>query len=258
MRPGSGRGSEARAPASRSRPAGPILPSPGDPASSWRESIGNPGPSRERGRSCCLRPRRVRIRRAGPSGDTMSRCGPTGSVPAPAGPTMLGCSNRAPRAPVCWWCCLPSTRARRSGRSCVTSEPATPTTTCSWWTTGPRTTPQRPRGLRGPSCAASRSTWVSAVPMRTAYKFAERHGYQVVVQVDADGQHDPSYIEKLVDGLADSDLIIGARFAGVGEAPVPRCFADSPCVCSPGCCRGSRSDLSPMSPAVSAPPGRAA
>ena len=53
--------------------------------------------------------------------------------------------------------------------------------------------------------------------MRTAYKFAHRGGYDVVVQVDADGQHDPSYIEKLVDGLADSDLMIGARFAGVGE-----------------------------------------
>jgi glycosyltransferase involved in cell wall biosynthesis len=53
--------------------------------------------------------------------------------------------------------------------------------------------------------------------MRTAYKFAARHGYQVVVQVDADGQHDPSYIEKLVDGLSDADLVIGARFAGVGE-----------------------------------------
>jgi glycosyltransferase involved in cell wall biosynthesis len=53
--------------------------------------------------------------------------------------------------------------------------------------------------------------------MRTAYKFAARHAYQVVVQVDADGQHDPAYIEKLVDGLTDADLVIGARFAGVGE-----------------------------------------
>jgi glycosyltransferase involved in cell wall biosynthesis len=53
--------------------------------------------------------------------------------------------------------------------------------------------------------------------MRTAYKYAERHGYHVVVQVDADGQHDPAYIEKLVDGLTDADLVIGARFAGVGE-----------------------------------------
>ena len=53
--------------------------------------------------------------------------------------------------------------------------------------------------------------------MRTAYKFARREGYDVVVQVDADGQHDPSYIQKLVDGLSASDLVIGARFAGVGE-----------------------------------------
>lgn len=53
--------------------------------------------------------------------------------------------------------------------------------------------------------------------MRTAYKFALRGGYDVVVQVDADGQHDPAYIEKLVGGLADSDLVIGARFAGLGE-----------------------------------------
>jgi glycosyltransferase involved in cell wall biosynthesis len=53
--------------------------------------------------------------------------------------------------------------------------------------------------------------------MRTAYKFALRHGYDVVVQVDADGQHDPAYIEQLVSKLADADLVIGARFAGVGE-----------------------------------------
>lgn len=53
--------------------------------------------------------------------------------------------------------------------------------------------------------------------MRTAYKYAARGGYQVVVQVDADGQHDPSYIEKLVDGLSEADLVIGARFAGVGD-----------------------------------------
>ncbi|WP_240755877.1 glycosyltransferase family 2 protein [Nocardioides iriomotensis] len=53
--------------------------------------------------------------------------------------------------------------------------------------------------------------------MRAAYKFALRHGYDVVVQVDADGQHDPAYIHKLVDGLADVDLVVGARFAGIGE-----------------------------------------
>ena len=53
--------------------------------------------------------------------------------------------------------------------------------------------------------------------MRTAYKYADRHGYDVVVQVDADGQHDPRYVEELVSKLSDADLVIGARFAGVGE-----------------------------------------
>jgi glycosyltransferase involved in cell wall biosynthesis len=58
--------------------------------------------------------------------------------------------------------------------------------------------------------------------MRTAYKFAQRENYQVVVQVDADGQHDPSYIKALVERLSDSDLVVGARFAGVGDYKAAR------------------------------------
>lgn len=73
--------------------------------------------------------------------------------------------------------------------------------------------------------AASAGALVCSLPfnlgvggaMRTAYKFAVRRGYDVVVQVDADGQHDPTYIQKLIGGLSDVDLIVGARFAGVGE-----------------------------------------
>ncbi len=55
--------------------------------------------------------------------------------------------------------------------------------------------------------------------MRAGYRFALRHGYDVVVQVDADGQHDPAYIPALVAALADSDIVIGARFAGEGDYP---------------------------------------
>lgn len=50
--------------------------------------------------------------------------------------------------------------------------------------------------------------------MRTGYRYARDHGYDVAIQVDADGQHDPRYIPKLVDALDDHDLVIGARFAG--------------------------------------------
>lgn len=53
--------------------------------------------------------------------------------------------------------------------------------------------------------------------MRTAYKFAQREEYDVVVQVDADGQHDPAFIATLLERLEHSDLVVGARFAGVGE-----------------------------------------
>lgn len=62
--------------------------------------------------------------------------------------------------------------------------------------------------------------------MRAAYRYACDGGFAFVVQVDADGQHDPSEIEQLlaVDG---ADIVIGARFAGRGEYAVrgPRRWA---------------------------------
>jgi glycosyltransferase involved in cell wall biosynthesis len=63
--------------------------------------------------------------------------------------------------------------------------------------------------------------------MRAGYRYALRHDYDVVVQVDADGQHDPDYIDALIDGLSNSDIVIGARFAGVGDYPArgPRRWA---------------------------------
>lgn len=53
--------------------------------------------------------------------------------------------------------------------------------------------------------------------MRTGYRYAIRHGYDAAVQVDADGQHDPAFLDQLLDGLRDADVVIGARFAGEGD-----------------------------------------
>ena len=63
--------------------------------------------------------------------------------------------------------------------------------------------------------------------MRTGYRYARDHDYDVAIQVDADGQHDPRYVPKLVDALDDVDLVLGARFAGVGDYTVkgPRKWA---------------------------------
>lgn len=53
--------------------------------------------------------------------------------------------------------------------------------------------------------------------MRAGYRYALRHGYDAVVQVDADGQHDGAYVNALVHGLREADVVIGARFAGAGD-----------------------------------------
>ncbi len=55
--------------------------------------------------------------------------------------------------------------------------------------------------------------------MRAGYTYALRHGYDVTVQVDADGQHDPSQISRLLATMDEqgADVVIGARFAGVGD-----------------------------------------
>jgi glycosyltransferase involved in cell wall biosynthesis len=63
--------------------------------------------------------------------------------------------------------------------------------------------------------------------MRLGYRYAYEQGYDVAVQVDADGQHDPVCVPKLLDALDTSALVIGARFAGVGDYQVhgPRRWA---------------------------------
>lgn len=65
--------------------------------------------------------------------------------------------------------------------------------------------------------------------MRAGYRFAQRHGYDVAVQCDADGQHDPAQIALLLETMdrESADIVIGARFAGVGTYRVrgPRHWA---------------------------------
>lgn len=53
--------------------------------------------------------------------------------------------------------------------------------------------------------------------MRAGFKYAERNGFDYVVQVDSDGQHDPVGVAAIVDALQTHDIVIGARFAGEGD-----------------------------------------
>jgi glycosyltransferase involved in cell wall biosynthesis len=55
--------------------------------------------------------------------------------------------------------------------------------------------------------------------MQAGYKYAYEKGYDVAIQVDADGQHDPKEIPKLLHALAEKkvDMVIGSRFLGDSE-----------------------------------------
>jgi glycosyltransferase involved in cell wall biosynthesis len=50
--------------------------------------------------------------------------------------------------------------------------------------------------------------------LRCGFRFAVVNGYATVVQCDADGQHDPGEIHRLLETMSDchADLVIGSRF----------------------------------------------
>lgn len=63
--------------------------------------------------------------------------------------------------------------------------------------------------------------------MRLGFLYALANGFANVVQLDADGQHDPRNVPDLVARLDSADIVIGARFAGTGDYAVsgPRKWA---------------------------------
>jgi glycosyltransferase involved in cell wall biosynthesis len=55
------------------------------------------------------------------------------------------------------------------------------------------------------------------VALLTGYKYALREGREALVQMDADGQHDPAFIRALLNPIdkGEADVAIGSRFLGV-------------------------------------------
>jgi glycosyltransferase involved in cell wall biosynthesis len=52
--------------------------------------------------------------------------------------------------------------------------------------------------------------------MGTAFKYAARHGYEAVVQLDADGQHRPEFLSVLLAQIGTADIVVGSRFSDGG------------------------------------------
>lgn len=59
--------------------------------------------------------------------------------------------------------------------------------------------------------------------VQAGYRYAVRHGFSLAVQVDGDGQHDPSEVPRLLKLVAtgEADLVIGSRWLGRGDYAAP-------------------------------------
>ena len=55
--------------------------------------------------------------------------------------------------------------------------------------------------------------------LQTGYKFVVKEGYDYVLQLDADGQHDPLFLSIFLEKIRNtkSDLLIGSRFLSPGS-----------------------------------------
>jgi glycosyltransferase involved in cell wall biosynthesis len=48
--------------------------------------------------------------------------------------------------------------------------------------------------------------------LKTGIRYARSYGYDQLVTLDADGQHDPGQVDEFLQALTDSDLVVGSRF----------------------------------------------
>jgi len=59
--------------------------------------------------------------------------------------------------------------------------------------------------------------------LHTGFRFARRHGLAPAVQLDADGQHEPADLPRLLEPIlaGRADVVVGSRFLGPHPAWVP-------------------------------------
>jgi dolichol-phosphate mannosyltransferase len=50
--------------------------------------------------------------------------------------------------------------------------------------------------------------------LRTAFDYAQRQGYELLVTIDADGQHDPRLIQEFAEACEGWDIVSGSRYLG--------------------------------------------
>ena len=78
--------------------------------------------------------------------------------------------------------------------------------------------------------------------VQAGFVYALENGYDYMVQVDGDGQHDPAEIHNLIAGMDDEpgiDMVCGSRFLGRGPSTRRRSAGGPASTSSPSCSRAS-------------------
>ena len=57
--------------------------------------------------------------------------------------------------------------------------------------------------------------------LQAAYKYAHRNQFDAVIQLDADGQHDPASIQVLLEHIDRADIVVGSRFLPTNAYRMP-------------------------------------
>ncbi len=57
--------------------------------------------------------------------------------------------------------------------------------------------------------------------LKTGFRYALEHGYDAVITMDGDGQHDPASIPSFIDTFetTGADMVVGSRMDDVGDMP---------------------------------------
>lgn len=53
-------------------------------------------------------------------------------------------------------------------------------------------------------------------------KYANSNGYQYIITIDSDGQHDPTYIPDILKSLKNNDFVVGNRFHNRNNIPLEK------------------------------------
>jgi glycosyltransferase involved in cell wall biosynthesis len=62
--------------------------------------------------------------------------------------------------------------------------------------------------------------------LQAAFDYAVDNGFDAVITIDADGQHDPAFAPAMIRALDDADVVVGTREISGRAVPIHRRFAN--------------------------------